>query len=305
MKAVFPETGGGWKKYEGNPVLGNAETGTCFDVLVTREADRSYRMDFSWRPKRALACVRSEDGIRWSAPEIYMESDPACGWIDDLNRNCIVRRGGEWHMWFTGQARGHSWIGYAKSDDGMHWKRFGDQPVLFSERPFEGPSVMNPFVLWDEEKQLFRMWYAAGETYEPNVIAYATSKDGIRWDKLPANPIFTCDKRNVCEQERVGACQIIPYGGWYYMFYIGYEDIDTARICVARSRDGITQWERHPANPIVSPTAGSWDESACYKPSVVRDEENGRWLLWYNGRHGAPEYIGLVIHEGLDLGFDK
>jgi len=32
--------------------------------------------------------------------------------------------------------------------------------------------------------------------------------------------------------------------------------------------------------------------------------ENNRWLLWYNGRHASAEYIGLVIHEGLDLGFE-
>ena len=36
---------------------------------------------------------------------------------------------------------------------------------------------------------------------------------------------------------------------------------------------------------------------------VLRDERNGRWLLWYNGRNGGKgEYIGLVLKEGLDLG---
>jgi hypothetical protein len=29
-------------------------------------------------------------------------------------------------------------------------------------------------------------------------------------------------------------------GGWYYVFYIGFEDVDHAQICLARSRDGIT-----------------------------------------------------------------
>ena len=52
-------------------------------------------------------------------------------------------------------------------------------------------------------------------------------------------------------------------------------------------------------------TPGGWDADACYKPSVIRDEENNRWLLWYNGRKASAEYIGLVVHEGLDLGFDK
>ena len=89
------------------------------------------------------------------------------------------------------------------------------------------------------------------------------------------------------------------------MFYIGYEDIDTARICLARSKNGITAWERCPANPIISPTPDSWDADACYKPSVICDEENNRRLLWYNGRKGGAEYIGLAIHVGLDLGFEN
>ncbi len=303
MKLNLPETNGGWKKYEGNPVLGSAELGTCFDILVL-ESENGYDMHFSWRPKKALAVCHSTDGINWTYPEIYMEHDPDCGWMDDLNRNCVLKRGDQWHMWFTGQARGYSFIGYAVSDDGMNWKRVSDQPVLYSERPYEGPSVMNPYVIWDEKQQLYRMWYAAGEQYEPNVLAYATSKDGIHWDKLPANPIFNGFKDQAYESDRVGGCQVVIADGWHYMFYIGYEDIDTARICVARSKNGITGWERNPHSPIVSPTAGGWDADACYKPSVIRDEKNNRWLLWYNGRKGGDEYIGLVIHEGLDLGFD-
>ena len=303
MKLNLPETNGGWKKYEGNPVLGSAELGTCFDILVL-ESENGYDMHFSWRPKKALAVCHSTDGIDWTYPEIYMEHDPECGWMYDLNRNCVLKRGDHWHMWFTGQARGYSFIGYAVSDDGMNWKRVSDQPVLYSERPYEGPSVMNPYVIWDEKQQLYRMWYAAGEQYEPNVLAYATSKDGIHWDKLPANPIFNGFKDQAYESDRVGGCQVVIADGWHYMFYIGYEDIDTARICVARSKNGITGWERNPHSPIVSPTAGGWDADACYKPSVIRDEKNNRWLLWYNGRKGGDEYIGLVIHEGLDLGFD-
>ena len=100
------------------------------------------------------------------------------------------------------------------------------------------------------------------------------------------------------------ACQVVKAGGWHFMFYIGFEDVDTARICLARSRDGISGWERHPENPIVSPTPDAWDGDACYKPFALWNAEQGRWQLWYNGRHGSPEYVGLVTHEGFDLGFD-
>ena len=70
---------------------------------------------------------------------------------------------------------------------------------------------------------------------------------------------------------------------------------------MAFSKDGITGWERYEHNPIVVPVEGTWDASACYKPTVYRDVENDMWHLWYNGRNGAPEYIGYVYHKGLDI----
>lgn len=87
MKLSFPETNGGWKKYEGNPVLGDAETGTCFDVLVLPAENGGYDMHFSWRPHKALAVAHSRDGIRWSAPERYFEHDVECGWIHRFRRS--------------------------------------------------------------------------------------------------------------------------------------------------------------------------------------------------------------------------
>ena len=75
MKLNLPETNGGWKKYEGNPVLGSAELGTCIDVLVLK-SEQGYDMHFSWRPKKSLAVCRSTDGVNWSDPEITGKAEP-------------------------------------------------------------------------------------------------------------------------------------------------------------------------------------------------------------------------------------
>src|SRR5262249_42451157 len=64
------QTGTGWVKYEKNPVLGGA-LGTCFDITVVREAG-TYRMWFSWRPKRSIALSESGDGLTWSEPVIAL-----------------------------------------------------------------------------------------------------------------------------------------------------------------------------------------------------------------------------------------
>ena len=300
---------GGWRAYEGNPVLGNKALGTCFDVNVVTDGPAPYTMYFSWRSKHSIALVRSTDGFNWTQePEICLEPNPDSGWENVLNRSSTVKKDGVWHMWYTGQVfvngswrEGWSRIGYATSTDGVHFTRVSKDPVLVPELPFEKTSVMNPYVRWDGARGVWRMWYAGGEIYEPNVLCYAESKDGLKWEKR-REPIFTHGETMSWDRDRVGACEVHPLlDGRWAMFYIGYSDIDTARIGCAISPDGITGWKRLGRNPIVAPDVGTWNGSACYKPSVVRDEKNGRWLLWYNGRNGAPEYVGMAVHEGLDL----
>jgi predicted GH43/DUF377 family glycosyl hydrolase len=301
-------TGGGWEKFPGNPVLGG-QYGTCFDICVLRDQDK-FRMWLSWRPKKSIAVSESSDGIHWSAPQAVLPPNPASGWEDDMNRPVVVTRGGKYHMWYTGQyalghigenehADGHSAIGYAVSDDGIHWT--GRTKVLTAEAHWEDVAVMCPHVLWDEKQKQWRMWYSGGEQYEPNAVGHATSPDGFHWTKDPANPIFRPDPQYGWEQQRVAGVQVIEQDGWFYNFYIGYRDIDHAQIGLARSRDGLTNWERCPANPIIRATGAGFDADACYKPFAVF--ANGAWMLWYNGRNVHLEQIGLATRAAHDLGF--
>ncbi len=294
------ETSGGWKKFEGNPVMGG-KYGTCFDISVLREGD-TYRMWLSWRPKRSVALVESKDGIQWSEPpKIVLGPRKESGWEDEINRPVVVKRDDGYRMWYTGQAEGHSRIGYATSPDGVTWKRMSDKPVLSPEMPWEKVAVMCPHVLWDAGARQYRMWYSGGEQLEPNAIGYATSPDGMTWTKNEANPVFIPDPNSAWEKHKVTACQVEKRDDWYLMFYIGFRDEEHAQIGLARSRDGITKWQRHAGNPIVRPGENKWDHDACYKPYAIFD--GTKWLLWYNGRHGRLEQIGVVLHEGEDLGF--
>lgn len=286
-------------KHADNPIFGGGDLGTCFDVYVWRDKGR-YRMDFSWRTTQSLAVTFSDDGVHWEDPVITLSPNFDSGWEDKLNRNCVICAGGKYKMWYTGQARGHSFIGCAESDDGIHFQRVGNEPVLFCERAWEGFSVMNPCVLYENGK--YRMWYAAGETYEPNVLAYAESPDGINWEKSRINPIYVKDKNNPYESNRVGGCQVVKTEDMgYVMFYIGYADVHTACICAAHSPDGITRWERSPLNPLISPTPDGWDANACYKPSFLWDASSDKWMLWYNGRNGRLECIGFATKDGRNL----
>lgn len=292
-----------WIKYENNPVLGG-DYGTCFDISVLYE-ENVYKMYFSWRPKKSLAVVESKDGINWSEPKIIIgPRETPEHWEDNINRPSILKKDGIYHLWYTGQynasyTTGQSWIFYATSTDGINFTRYSEKPVLSAEESWEKVAVMCPNVIWDEDERIYKMWYSAGEQYEPDAIGYAISQDGINWIKYSKNPVFAPDDKSSWEKVKIGGAQIFKKNEWYYNFYIGYRTVDLAQIGIARSRDGITDWERFSGNPIIVPDEGKWDADACYKPFVVFDGE--KWLLWYNGRNGLIEQIGMAVYRGEDF----
>lgn len=299
-KRSASETHGGWEKYFNNPVLGG-DYGTCFDCFVLRLEDR-YRMWFSWRPKESIALVESMDGVSWSQPQIVLSPNIDTGWEDQVNRPSVIKIQNIYHMWYTGQIPGHSWIGYATSPDGIIWNRMSTKPIMSADAGWEKVAVMCPHVIYDNEQSQFRMWYSGGDQGEPDSIGYATSKDGFAWTKNPDNPIFLANPKNSWESYKVTGSSVIQHNGSYDMFYIGFGST-SAQIGLARSNDGISGWKRHPENPIICPGIGKWDGDSVYKPSVIF--EGDQWKLWYNGRKGDIEQIGMAIHTGEDLGFSE
>ena len=299
--SIFSQESNEWVKYENNPVLGG-DLGVCFDVTLIQE-EGIYKMWFSWRTKRSMGYAESVDGVVWSEPIVVLAPCDS-GWENLINRSSVVHKGDLYYMWYTGQTDDSSQIGFATSRDGVNWERRSKTPVLKPEEEWEKTSVMCPDVQWDEDEQIFKMRYSAGEQYEPNALGYATSPDGVHWTKYDGNPFFVADPNNAWEQHKVTAAQFVKRGNWFYMFYIGFENEHLARIGVARSKDGLTNWERLKSNPIISPDKDQWDGDACYKPFAIYDEEDDLWRLWYNGRKGSVEQIGMATHKGEDLGFD-
>ena len=156
-------------------------------------------------------------------------------------------------------------------------------------------------VLYDELKKVYGMWYSAGDRYEPDAIGYAESSDGISWEKYKNNPVFTHSPQSWWDSTRVTCPQVIFDGKYYNMFYIGFRDDEHAAIGIARSKDGVTGWERHRNNPIVSPTNQGWDSDAVYKPYTIYNGTH--WNLWYNGRKGGLERIGMATLSSKSLNF--
>jgi predicted GH43/DUF377 family glycosyl hydrolase len=304
-------TRGGWKKEEGNPVFGDGH-GVCFDVSILKE-DGVFKMWFSWRTKVSIAYCESRDGLHWGEPVVVLSPVPGSTWeANELNRPSVIKTGETYKMWYSGQMRpyredGRSVLGYAESCDGKHWDRVTGKPVVEPDCAWEQQAIMCPHVLFDSREGIYKLWYSAGSNHEPDAIGYATSRDGVHWTKHTANPVLKKAPQNPWEQHKVCACHVLFHQGYYYMFYIGHMHEERASVGIARSRDGIHGWEKHPGNPIIAPDKGTWDGLSVYKPFVLREKD--RWMLWYNGARydeavWADEKIGLAYLEKPDLWID-
>ena len=154
---------------------------------------------------------------------------------------------------------------------------------------------MCPFVLWDEENSIYRMWYSGGEQYEPDAIGYATSKDGIHWDRLE-NPIFVPRADSYWQCKKVTAPFVLEVDGGYVMYYIGFDGSGHSAVGAVCSEDGISGWTEHPDNPLIAGKDGSWDHNGICKVSII-EEESGGCKLWYNGCNRQREEIGILLKD--------
>ena len=303
-------TRGGWVKDTRNPILTD-KYGVLFDVAVLQD-DGKFKMWLSWRTQVCIAYSESSDGITWTAPIEVLKPIPSSSWeAHELNRPTVIKKDGLYKMWYSGQMlpyreAGYSSIGYAESEDGIHWRRLAEQPVMTYDTPWEAHSIMCPHVIFDNADNLYKMWYSGGNNHEPDAIGYAESEDGLHWRKYAENPVLEKSAENPWEQYKVLASYVLKHDDWFYMFYIGHMHEERASVGLARSRDGKTNWIKHPANPLIAPDKNSWDDLSVYKPCVLRVDN--QWMMWYNGAKWdkdlwAIEQIGIAYLNHADFGF--
>ena len=244
----YPSVNNGWIKYYDNPVIGQNLTYSVFDPYVYRCGNGVLHMLVSERNHHSIVILESKDGVKWHN-EITAIAGIKGTWEEKVNRGCVITLDDTEYLWYTGQIGQHSAIGLARRRKGSNdrFTRVQDNPVLEPGLTHEGLSAMNPCVLWDDSRLCFRMWYAAGETYEPDVICYAESSDGYNWKKNPV-PVLKKYPEHKWESAKVGGCHVVRQSdGTFIMYYIGYQNVDVARICYATSKDGII-WNRDENN---------------------------------------------------------
>jgi predicted GH43/DUF377 family glycosyl hydrolase len=183
-------------------------------------------------------------------------------------------------------------------DEGNTFTRLGDGPILSASlnEPF---LVSDPFVR--NFNGLFYMFYIFGTKWSNTIvpervykIAYATSNDGINWEK--ANRLIIPDVLD--ENECQALPTVIKIDDKYHMYFcyrnmIGFRtDINKGyRIGYAYSSD-LTNWIRDDSAAGISLSKDGWDsEMMCY-PHIFR--HNDVVYLLYNGNKFGKFGFGLA-----------
>jgi len=118
----------------------------------------------------------------------------------------------------------------------------------------------------------------------------------INWTKYPSNPVMGPGLSGSWDDLNVGLACVILVNDTCHMWYDGNWDDAGSRnngIGHATSVDGIN-WSKDALNPVLLPTAGSWDEGDVSMATVLFNNTDSLFHMWYVGWQSLtdPGYIG-------------
>jgi predicted GH43/DUF377 family glycosyl hydrolase len=206
-----------------------------------------------------------------------------------MNGGHVLWDGAEYKLYIGGFDEEKFSIGLATSSNlESGWTWYTGNPVLTPGPDlWDAHDVGSPCVIKDGET--YKMWYLGSPDININwKIGYATSSDGITWEKHP-NPVLEFDG-GIWENYSLSAMYVIKDGDTLRMWYAD-EGFSVSGIGCAKSTDGIT-WIRSNENPVLRPgTIFSWDDVLVTVPSVIL--EDGKYRMWYWGigdSQGGPPW---------------
>ncbi len=222
--------------------------------------------------------------------------DPSSPWESvNVFNAAVIHHNGLFHMHY--RAQGQDWIsriGYAVSEDGVHWNRLRHPVLEPNGDPLERRGVEDPRVTCLEGT--FYMCYTAygylgpgqglprfnGATITPMI---ARSSNLIAWERVGPLVRGEDNKDHVLFPRRIQ--------GRYAILHRR-----RPRIWIAYS-DDLVHWEEADMAPVLGPRPGNlWDSVAVGANGVPIETEHG-WLLFYHGYNEHRIYqIGVAL---LDL----
>lgn len=262
-----------------------------------------YRMAYTcFDPARkgpAICGATSSDGFAWTdipvpgpPPGRLLATRPG-KWDDTHETPFLLKFNGEYLLYFAGyRDRGGHFksfplqLGLARSRDGVHFERVGDDPILkVSPDGFDSDAIFSPTIV-EHDGQLVMLYTAYCFTsckHEPGVyLMAATSGNGRDWVKRTQPVLGKADVKDqlkandgVAEAELVKA----PDGSYYLFATLLYGGDRGHEIGVARAASPFGPWQFAPLAVVRRSTSG-FDDVGPIAPSVLI--EGNRVRMWFH-----------------------
>jgi hypothetical protein len=217
----------------------------------------------------------------------------------------LTDRRGKIRLYYSGWSRRttvpySNFAGLALSDDGIHFERMGDGPIL-SMNLHEPYSATSPFILTERGK--FYAFYCSGtgwlkvnDQYEHTYdIKMAVSEDGIYWSQ---NGKQCFPKKHA--QEAITRPVVLKIQNTYHMWFcyrgsLDFRDgVDAYRIGYAYSYD-LKSWERNDSMAGIDVSPKGWDSGMLAYPYIVKTDH--ATYMFYNGNGFGKSGLGYATLE--------
>ena len=315
-----------WTKDSNNPVLQTGDTDAWDEAavespVVVKDED-TYKMWYTGQNSSGpwqIGYATSSYGTDWTKYGSDPVLQPRVDKWDSAHVMApwVIMEGSTYKMWYEGTDNADDdvniQIGYATSSDGINWSGL-DNPVLpkGGENDWDGGGVWTATVI--KEGSTYKMWYV-GEiicTDGPcdTAIGYATSSDGIIWEKYndldtdtapyaASDPVINLGPDGSWDGDYICTVRVIKEGSIYRMWYTGEEfetPVGGERIGYAYSMDGIN-WRKYNGNPVIMEgQSGSFDDDGIWDPMVIKD--GNTYKMWYSGhKYDGTTQIGYATSE--------
>ncbi len=244
--------------------------------------------------------VRAPGKILGISQKPLVSPGPA-GSFDDsgVSLSQIVEHGGKRYMYYVGWMLGvtvpfYNSVGLAVAPAGT------EDFVKFSPAPVIDRNSIDPLSIFSSwaivENSAWKIWHGTNTTWEHcefdlnAIIRYATSADGIHWQRSNHIALNTGPGESA-----VARPCVIHENGQYHMWYsrrIGRKE--TSRLGYAVSENGI-DWQRRDDLMNLTTSDSGWDSQMICYPCVF--DHQGRRYLVYCGNHFGRDGFGLAVLE--------
>jgi tetratricopeptide (TPR) repeat protein/predicted GH43/DUF377 family glycosyl hydrolase len=292
-----------WHKYPGNPVFQPGKAGEWDMAKIAHTVlyvDGQYKMWYKgWSDLVpgfiGVGYASSPDGIHWQKYEANPLEVKCEGtsWDTVFDSFDIIKKDSLYLMWYAGiDKKTGMWnVGYAWSENGLSWTKL-PEPVMEpgKDNAWDAAGIKGASVYFDGTR--YHMWYNGNDTISwIGKIGYATSGDGIHWEKHPANPVLDVGGPGTWDEYWIDVYSVNFNGDYYEMWYDGFDKINT-QTGYATSVDGV-RWIKSPDNPVLRVgNLGYWDTWIARIPTVL--SHDSVYKMWYYGHDYSRGNIGYA-----------